>query len=178
MAAKAVALTEAASPEFRDYAAKIVENSQAFARECMRLDMTVTTGGTDNHLFLLDVRPFGLTGRQGESALCECDITLSRNTLPNDSNGAWYTSGLRIGTPAVTTLGMGKAEMTEIASIIKLVLSKTKPAVVKATGKASLAKYVIDPKAKEEAISRVAALLGRYPVYPEIDLEFLEKHFA
>ncbi len=178
MAAKAVALTEAATPEFREYAARIVKNSQYMAGECMRLGMSVSTGGTDNHLFLLDVRSFGLTGRQAESALCECNITTSRSPLPFDPNGPWYTSGIRIGTPAITTLGMGKEEMAEIAYVIRLVLSNTKPAIAGKTGKVSKAKYIIDPEAKQEAVSRVSQLLDRYPVYPELDLDFLEKYFV
>ncbi len=110
VAAKAIALTEANQPFFAAYAATIVENSAALARACVAEGMTVATGGTDNHLMLIDVRSFGLTGRQAESAMRECGITLNRNSLPFDPNGPWYTSGLRIGTPAVTTLGMGPAE--------------------------------------------------------------------
>ena len=93
MAAKAVAFTEAAKPEFKAYAAKIVENCQAMAGYCQAEGMTVATGGTDNHLFLVDVRSFGLNGRQAESALRECGVTMNRNSLPFDPNGAWYTSG-------------------------------------------------------------------------------------
>jgi len=110
MAAKAVAFVEANRPEFKAYARKIVENSRAMVEECLRLGMKVATGGTDNHLFLVDVSPFGITGRQAESALRQCSITLNRNALPFDPNGPWYTSGLRIGTPAVTTLNMNREE--------------------------------------------------------------------
>jgi glycine hydroxymethyltransferase len=181
MAAKAVALKEANSPQFRTYAAKIVENSKTLAQSCIDEGMTVATGGTDNHLFLVNVVPFGLTGRQAESAVRECGITLNRNSLPYDSNGPWYTSGLRIGTSAVTTLGMGKPEMKEIAAILKLVLANTKAETISSgehTGKPSKAKYQIDEKAKQEAKDRVKSLLDRYPVYPELDLEFLIKYFA
>ncbi len=181
MAAKAVAFTEANKPEFKTYAAKIVENARLFAKSCLEEGMVVATDGTDNHLFLIDVRPFGLTGRQAESAVRECGITLNRNSLPFDSNGAWYTSGLRVGTPAVTTLGMGEAEMKEIASIFKLVLSNTKPEIIakgENAGKASKAKYVLDEKVKEQAKSRVKALLDKFPVYPELDLELLQKYFG
>ncbi|MDY7029382.1 MAG: glycine hydroxymethyltransferase, partial [Spirochaetota bacterium] len=118
-AAKAVALAEADTEEFRQYAAKIVENSRALAAACMEEGMVLSSNGTDNHLFLLDVTGFGLNGRQAESVLRECGITMNRNALPEDPNGPWYTSGLRIGTPGVTTLGMGVEEMKEIASIIK-----------------------------------------------------------
>jgi glycine hydroxymethyltransferase len=180
MAAKAITLTEANQPEFKNYAAKIVENARTFAKACVDEGMAVATGGTDNHLFLIDVRPFGLTGRQAESAVRECGITLNRNALPFDTNGPWYTSGLRVGTAAVTTLGMGAAEMKEMAAIFKLVLSHTKPETITTgehAGKLSKAKFILDEKAKTEARSRVKALLDRFPVYPELDLEFLIKYF-
>jgi len=175
MAAKAVAFVEANRPEFKAYAGKIVENSRAMVEECLRLGMRVATGGTDNHLFLIDVSPFGITGRQAESALRQCSITLNRNALPFDPNGPWYTSGLRVGTPAVTTLNMGREEMKEIASIIRLVLDNTNP--LTAGGAKSQAKYEVDPKAEAEAKGRVRAIMSQYPVYPEIDLDFLKKHF-
>ncbi|MBM4271735.1 MAG: glycine hydroxymethyltransferase [Deltaproteobacteria bacterium] len=175
MAAKAVAFVEANKPGFKKYARKIVENARAMAEECIRLGMDVATGGTDNHLFLINVRKFDLTGRQAESALRECNITLNRNALPFDPNGPWYTSGLRIGTPAVTTLNMGKRDMREIASIIRRVLENTRPQTVK--GEKSKARYELNPKAKEEAQKRVKDLLSHYPVYPEIDLAFLKKSF-
>ncbi|HBK67835.1 MAG TPA: glycine hydroxymethyltransferase, partial [Firmicutes bacterium] len=111
MAAKAVALTEANTQEFKDYAHRVADNAKSLAQACMEQGMSVLTNGTENHLLLIDVRPFGLTGRQAESAVRECGITLNRNSLPNDTNGAWYTSGLRLGTPAITSLGMGSAEM-------------------------------------------------------------------
>jgi len=175
-AAKAVALAEADTDEFRQYAARIVENSRALAAACMEEGMVLSSNGTDNHLFLLDVTGFGLNGRQAESVLRECGITMNRNALPEDPNGPWYTSGLRIGTPGVTTLGMGGEEMKEIASIIKLVLSNTKPKILttgKNAGKPSKAKYEIEQPIIDQAEKRVKDLLGRYPVYPELDLEFL-----
>ncbi|MDO5575622.1 MAG: glycine hydroxymethyltransferase [Fibrobacter sp.] len=180
MAAKAVALTEAASDDFKKYAHSIVENASYMAQCCSEKGLKIATGGTENHLFLIDVTPFGLTGRQAESALRECGITLNRNSLPYDPNGPWYTSGLRIGTPAVTTLGMGKNEMAEIASVIHLVLSNMKPDTVLTgdnAGKASKAKYVIDPKIVADAKNRVKALLDSFPVYPNLDLGFMQKHF-
>src|SRR5690606_41842820 len=103
--------------------------------------MTVLTGGSDNHLLLVDVaKSYGITGRQAASALREVGITLNRNPLPFDANGPWYTSGLRLGTPATTSRGMGKTEMTEIAKIVHTVLSKTKPST-SASGEVSKAKY-------------------------------------
>ena len=180
MAAKAVAYTEALSEEYQAYAKKIVENSRALAAACIEEGITIATGGTDNHLMLLDVRSFGLNGRQAESVLRECGVTLNRNALPFDPNGPWYTSGLRIGTPAVTTLGMGTEQMKEIAAIVRLVLEGTEPLILtkgKNAGKPSKAKYTIDDAVISEARSRVKALLDQYPVYPEIDLGFLKEEF-
>jgi glycine hydroxymethyltransferase len=179
IAAKAVAFREAGRPEFRDYAARIVENCQALAGSCIKNGLEVLTGGTDNHLFLVNVRGLGITGRQAESALLESGVILNRNSLPSDPNGPWYTSGLRIGTAAATTLGMGKAEMEEIGAIIALVLKNTTQAPdAKDPAKKSKAKYLIAEKAKAEAIARVKTLLDRYPVYPELDLEVLKKAFV
>ncbi|MBO0777960.1 MAG: glycine hydroxymethyltransferase [Ktedonobacteraceae bacterium] len=173
MAAKAIAFREASTPAFQDYAHRIVENSHALAQTCVEESLTVLTGGTDNHLLLLDVtQTFGLTGRQAESALRECNITLNRNSLPFDSNGPWYTSGLRIGTPALTTLDMGTEEMQEVGRILKLVLARTSPALT-ASGKPGKAKYILDEGVKAEAQQRVQALLRRYPLYPELDLDLL-----
>ena len=181
IAAKAVSLAEANTPQFKAYAKQIVENAQALARGLMDEGITVATGGTDNHLMLVDVRPFSLTGRQAESALRECAVTLNRNSLPFDPNGPWYTSGLRIGAPAVTTLGMGKTEMKEIAGIIALVLKNTK-AEKSVTGenpaKPSKAKYCVDERIKKEAKLRVKNLLRAFPVYPNLDLELMQKYFG
>ena len=180
MAAKAVALAEANTPAYKEYTRRIVENAARLASACMDAGMVIPTRGTDNHLFLIDVTPFGLTGRQAESALRECAITLNRNSLPFDPNGAWYTSGLRLGTPAVTTLGLGADEMLEIAAVIKLVLSHTKPEPITAgpdAGKMSKAKFILPEAVKMEARGRVGAMLAEYPVYPELDLAFLRKHF-
>lgn len=171
MAAKAIALIEASKPEFVEYAHKIVKNAQALAKACMDEGIPVATNGTDNHLMLLDVTPFGLNGRQAETVLRKYGVTLNRNALPFDVNGPWYTSGLRIGTPAVTTLGMGEAEMKEIASIIALVLKNTEPA------KISKSKAVTKPEAAEEATRRVKALLDRFVLYPELDLNFLQENY-
>lgn len=177
MAAKTVALTEASRPDFRDYARKIVENSRSLAESSLSEGMKVLTNGTDNHLLLVDVaESFGLTGRQAESALRECGITLNRNALPFDKNGPWYTSGLRVGTPATTTLGMGPDEMAEIASIMKLVLSGTTPTTISKgsrKGETSRANYKIAEGVADQARSRVADLLGRYPLYPELNMEIL-----
>ncbi len=180
MAAKAVSFAEALKPSFATYAKKIVENSAALAQACLDEGIPVATGGSDNHLMLLDVRSFDLNGRQAESALRECGVTLNRNALPFDPNGPWYTSGLRIGTPAVTTLGMGVKEMQEIAAIIALVLKNTRPAEITKGAKAgtmSKAKFVTSEDAIEEARGRVSALISQFKLYPELDLAFLEEFF-
>jgi glycine hydroxymethyltransferase len=174
MAAKAVALREASTPAFRDYARRIVANAQALAQACMAEGLEVLTGGTDNHLLLIDVgATFGLTGRQAESALRECAITLNRNALPFDPNGPWYTSGLRLGTPAATTLGMGAEEMREIARVVKLVLANVEPATT-GKGERSRAKYSLPPAVAEQARARIGDLLRRYPLYPQLDAAVLE----
>ena len=179
IAAKAVAIREAAAPEFRDYTQRIIANSQALAAACITNGLEVLTGGTDNHLMLVDVHRLGLTGRQAESALHECRITLNRNSLPFDPNGPWYTSGLRLGTAAVTTLGMGTAEMDEIGSLIAKVLGGTKPAPGKNDPSVkSRANYLLDPAVKAQVIQQVQLLQNRFPVYPELDLELLKEAFV
>jgi glycine hydroxymethyltransferase len=179
IAAKAVAFREAARPEFQSYARRIVDNCQALAASCIKNGLEVLTGGSDNHLLLVNVRSLGITGRQAESSLHECHITLNRNSLPFDPNGPWYTSGLRGGTAAVTTLGMGTAEMEELGAIIALVLKNTTQAQdAKDPAKKSKAKYLIEEKAKAEALDRVKKLLDRFPVYPELDLDLLKKAFV
>jgi len=181
MAAKAVALNEAKSDNFKNYAHKIVQNSNALSEALIKQGVQIVTGGSDNHLLLADVSStYSLTGRQAESALRDCGITLNRNVLPFDKNGPWYTSGIRIGTPAVTTLNMRKAEMEEIAAIINLVLKNTAPAVIESgekQGQLSKAKYATDAKAKSEAKERVSALLKKFVLYPELCLEIIPKHY-
>src|SRR6185312_2146082 len=173
MAAKALALKEASQPSFQEYAARIVDNARALADGLQRRGARVATGGTDNHIVLADVASsFRLTGRQAESALRAVGMTLNRNSLPFDANGPWYTSGLRLGTPALTTLGMGTDEVDEIADVAVGVLRATVP--VSVNGKASKAKYETDGKAVQEARSRIAALCDKFPVYPEIDLSIVE----
>ncbi len=158
MAAKAVALAEASQPAFGDYAAAVVANARALAEGLMRKGVPVVTGGTDNHLVLVDVRPFGLNGRHAEAALRASGITLNRNVLPDDTNGAWYTSGLRMGTPALTTLGMGVDEMREIADVIAGVLHATSAGVIESgpnSGKPSLVQFRLDDRVAGAARSRV-----------------------
>ncbi len=179
IAAKAVAFREALNADFRQYAQKIVENCQALADSCIKNGLDVLTGGTDNHLILVNVNKNGITGRQAESALHECNITVNRNSLPRDLNGPWYTSGLRIGTAAATTLGMGKAEMEELGALIAAVVKGTTQAKDKKDpSKNSKAKYNIDASVKDDVTKRVAALAGKFPVYPQLDLELLKKMFV
>ena len=178
MAAKAVAFTEALRPEFADYAQKIVDNARALAEAFVRNGLKVVTGGTDNHLVVVDVAStHGITGRQAEEAVRRCGITLNRNPIPFDPNGPWYTSGLRFGTPAVTTLGMGTAEMKEIAAVVALVLQNIVPATTK-SGANDKTKYTLDEAVRRQAHARVDALLASFPVYPEIDLPFLLESFG
>jgi glycine hydroxymethyltransferase len=169
MAAKAVALAEAAKPEFALYAQRIVDNAAALADGLLRRGAVLVTGGTDNHLVLLDTRSFGLTGRQAESALLEAGIVTNRNSVPADPNGPWYTSGVRLGTPALTTLGMGTAEMAEIAELIMTVLIATDPRRT-GSGELSQANYVLPPKVREATHARARELLAKYPLYPGITL--------
>ena len=179
LAAKAVSFAEALDPSFKTYGQQIIKNSKALAAACIDEGIVVATGGSDNHLMLLDVRPFGLNGRQAETALRECGVTLNRNALPFDPNGPWYTSGLRIGTPAITTLGMKEEEMKEVAAIIKLVLENTKPTIItkgERSGEQSLARAVTTKEARDEARKRVQALLDRFVLYPELDLELMRAY--
>jgi glycine hydroxymethyltransferase len=169
MAAKAVALAEAATPEFRDYAGRIVENAKALADGLLRRGATLVTGGTDNHLVLLDVSAFGLTGRQAESALLQSEIVTNRNSIPHDPNGAWYTSGIRIGTPALTTRGLGPDEMDVIADLMVTVLTETSPGVT-AKGAPSQVSYELPDKVAERVASQATELVSGFPLYPGVDL--------
>jgi glycine hydroxymethyltransferase len=122
IAAKAVAFHEAGLPGFRDYAAAIVRNAQALADGLAAEGFRVVSGGTDNHLMLVDLRPFGVTGKVAQEALDRAGITVNKNAIPNDPEKPFVTSGLRLGTAAVTTAGMAEPEMGEIASLIATVL--------------------------------------------------------
>lgn len=168
MAAKAIAFKEALQPSFASYAKKIVENSKNLADALLKKGLRLVSGGTDNHLLVIDLTSFGLTGRQGETALRQGGLTVNRNSIPFDPNGAWYTSGLRIGTPAVTTLGMGAKEMEEIGDIIYQILSHTQAGIVEKTGAKSKTAAVTDPEVVKEQQERAKALLEKFPLYPEL----------
>ncbi len=118
IAAKAVAFGEALTDEFRDYQRRIVENAATLADAMIAEGFRLVSGGTDNHLMLVDLRPFNITGRDMECLLDELHITVNKNTIPNDPQSPFVTSGIRIGTPAVTTRGFGKDEMKQIAHFI------------------------------------------------------------
>jgi len=122
IAAKAVAFREAGAPEFRRYAADVVKNAQALAAGLAEEGFRIVSGGTDNHLMLVDVRPFGVTGKAAQEALDRAGITCNKNAIPNDPEKPFVTSGLRLGSAACTTAGMGPEEMREIASLIGDVL--------------------------------------------------------
>lgn len=177
MAAKAVAFKEARTPAYQMYAQNVVKNAQALAKSCQEKGMILQTGGTENHLMLIDVTTYGLTGKQAEAALFKCGITANANALPYDKNGAWWTSGIRIGTPGLTTLGMNEKDMQEVASIIDEVLKGTKPGLTK-EGKPAKGKIELDGKVEEEAKKRVNTLLSSHVLYPELDLDFLKKEFV
>ena len=122
IAAKAVALKEALSADFKDYQKQILVNAQALANGLMKRGITIVSGGTDNHLMLVDLQNLGLTGKQAEKMLDEVHITCNKNTIPNDPQSPFVTSGLRLGTPAATTRGFDAEDMDQIAEAIALTL--------------------------------------------------------
>ena len=169
MAAKAVAFAEARQASFQDYAQAVADNAQALAEGLLSRGVKLVTGGTDNHLVLLDVSSFGLTGRQAESALLDSGVVTNRNSVPSDPNGAWYTSGVRIGTPALTSRGFGPAEFDRVAELITTVLTSTSP-VTAASGAPGKAKYTIADGVAERTHAAAAELLAANPLYPGLEL--------
>ncbi|SEP57280.1 glycine hydroxymethyltransferase [Microlunatus flavus] len=169
MAAKAVALAEARTPAFQTYAQAVADNAQTLAGGLLSRGAQLVTGGTDNHLVLIDVSSFGLTGRQAESALLDAGIVTNRNAVPADPNGAWYTSGVRIGTPALTTRGFGAAEFDRVAELIVDVLESTSPATT-AAGTPGKAKYVLADGVAERTKAASAEMLGAHPLYAGLEL--------
>ncbi len=164
MAAKAVALAEARQLSFQAYAQRIADNAQALADGFLKRDARLVTGGTDNHIVLLDVTSFGLTGRQAESALLDAGVVTNRNAIPADPNGAWYTSGIRFGTPALTTRGFGAAEFDRVAELVVDVLTNT------ASEGSSKAKYKLADGTAERVNAASAELLAAHPLYPGLTL--------
>ncbi|MFF0828461.1 serine hydroxymethyltransferase [Brevibacillus sp. NPDC003359] len=153
IAAKAVAFGENLQPDFKDYAARIIKNARAFAEALTAEGLTLVSGGTDNHLVLVDVSKIGLTGKVAEHLLDEVSITTNKNTIPYDTQSPFVTSGVRMGTPAVTSRGFDEEAMKEVAAIIALTLKNPEDA----------AKH-------EEARQRVAALCQRFPMYEGLNI--------
>jgi glycine hydroxymethyltransferase len=124
IAAKAVAFGEALTDDFKVYARRVVENASTLADALTERGFAIVSGGTDSHLMLVDLRPKDLTGKAAEKLLGEAGITVNKNTIPDDPQSPFVTSGIRLGTPAVTTRGMGVADMRKIAELIDRVLSR------------------------------------------------------
>jgi glycine hydroxymethyltransferase len=169
MAAKAVALAEARQPEFAGYAQDIADNAKSLAEGFLKRGGKLVTGGTDNHLVLLDVTGFGLTGRQAESALLDAGVVTNRNSVPGDPNGAWYTSGIRLGTPALTSRGFGHDEFDRVAELMVDVLSSTTPKQTK-DGRPSKANYTLADGVADRTKAASAEMLDKYPLYPGLEL--------
>ncbi len=169
MAAKAVAFAEARQASFRDYAHSIADNAQSLAGGLQSRGAKLVTDGTDNHIVLLDVTSFGITGRQAESALLDAGVVTNRNSVPADPNGAWYTSGVRLGTPALTTRGFGHDEFDTVAELIVDVLKNTKAGINK-VGAPSKATYVLEDGVADRIKSASSELLDKYPLYPGLEL--------
>ncbi|HOM42637.1 MAG: serine hydroxymethyltransferase [Clostridia bacterium] len=147
IAAKAVCFKEAMSVEFKEYIEQMLKNASVLADSLTAKGIDIVSKGTDNHMMLLDLRRKGITGRDAEKLLDDIGITTNKNTIPFDPQSPFITSGLRIGTPAVTTRGFKEDDMKEIAEIISAAIA--------------------DPESKSECISRVKALCGKHPLYPE-----------
>ena len=169
MAAKAVAFAEARTESFQRYAQAVADNAKTLAEGLLRRGVKLVTGGTDNHIVLIDVSAYGLTGRQAESALLDSGVVTNRNSVPQDPNGAWYTSGVRIGTPALTSRGFGADEFTAVANLIADVLEATSPAPTK-SGAPGKAKYVLDDAVAKSVQGRADELLSGFPLYPGLEL--------
>ena len=151
IAAKAVAFGEALQPEFKEYAEQVIKNAKVLAAELMSKGLTIVSGGTDTHVMLVDVRNTGLTGKEAEHLLDEIGITANKNTIPFDPASPFVTSGVRLGTPALTTRGLKGDDMKEIADIIAVVLQNPE-----------------DTAKHQDAAKRVVALCEKYPLYPNL----------
>lgn len=151
IAAKAVAFGEALTPEFKSYSGRVIENAQALAAQLQQRGIKVVTGGTDNHLLLLDLRSIGMTGKRADQLVSEVNITANKNTVPFDPESPFVTSGLRLGSPAMTTRGMGVPEFTEIGNIVADRLLQPEDAAV-----------------IQDCRQRVAQLCQRFPLYEHL----------
>ncbi len=153
IAAKAVAFGEALKPEFKTYAQQVIANAQALGNSLINNGFKLVSGGTDNHLILVDLRCIGMTGKRADQLVSEINITANKNTVPFDSESPFVTSGLRLGSPAMTTRGMGEAEFTEIGQIIS--------------------DRLLNPEhegIKRDCQQRVANLCDRFPLYPHLQI--------
>jgi len=148
IAAKAVGFKEAMKPDFKKYQEQIVKNAKALAQELVNQGFRLVSGGTDNHLMLVDLRDQGMTGKEAQVNFEEIGITLNKNAIPFDSQPLWVTSGVRLGTPAVTTRGMKEPEMREIGKIFSVFIKSGK-----------------DDKVKQHLRERVASLCKKFPLY-------------
>lgn len=148
IAAKAVALGEALKPEFKEYQQQIIKNAAVLADTLSKDGFRIVTGGTDNHLMLVDLTSKGITGKEAQNVLDEVNITVNRNTIPFEPRSPFVTSGIRLGSPALTTRGFKEEDIKETADIISLVLSDPE-----------------NEEKKKEARCRVAALCDKYPIY-------------
>ncbi|MEH2054653.1 MAG: serine hydroxymethyltransferase [Nostoc sp.] len=153
IAGKAVAFGEALKPEFKTYSAQVIENARALAEQLQNRGLKLVSNGTDNHLLLVDLRSVSLTGKQADQLVSTVNITANKNTIPFDPQSPFVTSGLRLGSPAMTTRGLGVAEFTEIANIISDRLLSPDSEVV-----------------TQDCRQRVAALCDRFPLYPHLEI--------
>ncbi|MBD2143166.1 serine hydroxymethyltransferase [Anabaena sp. FACHB-1250] len=153
IAGKAVAFGEALKPEFTQYSAQVVENARALATQLQNRGFKLVSDGTDNHLMLVDLRCIDMTGKKGDQLVSSVNITANKNTVPFDTKSPFVTSGLRLGSPAMTTRGLGVAEFTEIGNIIADRLLSPDSEIVTA-----------------DCLRRVAALCDRFPLYPHIEI--------
>ena len=151
VAAKAVAFGEALQPAFKDYCQQVIKNAQTLASQLQSRGIKVVSDGTDNHLVLVDLRSIGMTGKIADALVSEVNITANKNTVPFDPESPFVTSGLRLGTPAMTTRGMGDAEFVEIANIIADRLLSPE-----------------DSGVESDCKKRVLALCDRFPLYPHL----------
>lgn len=153
IAGKAVAFGEALKPDFKTYSGQVIENARALATQLQNRGLKLVSDGTDNHLILVDLRSIGMTGKKADQLVSAVNITANKNTVPFDPESPFVTSGLRLGSPAMTTRGLGKAEFTEIGNIISdRLLSPNSEAVAK------------------DCKQRVAALCDRFPLYPHLEI--------
>lgn len=153
IAGKAVAFGEALKPEFKTYSGQVIENARAMAAQLQKRGLKIVSGGTDNHLMLVDLQSIGMTGKRADQLVSGINVTANKNTVPFDPESPFVTSGLRLGSPAMTTRGMGTTEFTEIANIISDRLLSPE-----------------DESVAQDCRQRVAKLCDRFPLYPHLSI--------